>query len=179
MISRFTRRSFLLAACLATFTAVCVAQTSDQRLQEVATSETVQFTGALAQNAISAVDLALPPSVQGSDYRGAVIVRSITIVSVQNLAWEVQFRRLTTNVSTDPNTDVYLGRWSFVATDAVQNAGAGDYLYYIDGLAIPVRDDGYGGVLHLVLVNRSAAAKNAGATGYITIRVQVQQMVMS
>ena len=63
MISRFTRRSFLLAACLATFTAVCVAQTSDQRLQEVATSETVQFTAALAQNAISAVDLALPPGL--------------------------------------------------------------------------------------------------------------------
>lgn len=142
-----------------------------------ATDETVAFTGALATNAVATYDLALTPALAGVGGSAKNLVRGITIISVQNLAWEIQLRTSATNVSNDPNTDVFLGRWSFAATDAVQNAGAGDWLYYVDGLAVPYRDDDHAGKLHLVLVNRSAAGKNAGATGYLVVRTHLEPMV--
>ena len=141
---------------------------------EIATVEGTHFTGALALNASKVEHVPLRRDLWGAMLNCPLIVKAVTILSVQNLAWEIQIRRSATHTANDPGADAFLARWTFAATDAVQNDGAGDYLYYIDGNDQCYRDDDTSGLLHLVLVNRSATAKLAGATGNIVVRLNVE-----
>ena len=85
---------------------------------------------------------------------------------------EVQVFSGTPGPNADPNADRFLGRWSFVAADAVQIGSL--WYYYVDGLDIPYQDGDFGShvgaalnipQLHVRLVNRSAAAKTVAPTG--------------
>lgn len=141
---------------------------------EFKTDPTSQFRGAIAQNAAVALDLLLPPSLQDVKGTARFSIRSLTIASIQNLAWELWVwtsaarTNLTAGVTATGST--FLGRWTFAAGDAVQEAGTGDFVYYIDGLDIPYRDDDTSGKLHIDLINRSAVSKLANDPGAIIIK---------
>lgn len=131
------------------------------------------FTTEIVQNAGEDESLTLPACLAGINGNARGAVRSISIVSDENLAWEVQFWRSGTHGAT-VDALKWIGRWSFIATDAVRLAGAGSYLYYIDGLDIPYIDADNSGKLHVTLTNRSAAAKTAGANGEVVLDVRMQ-----
>lgn len=142
----------------------------------LATDPDDQFTDALATNAVENENLVLPGSLAGVNGAAQGYVRSITIVSDQNLSWELQWYQADTFQNADPEVDSFLSYWLFAAADGVQVAGTGLYRYYVDGLAIPYRDSDGSGEMHLSLVNRSATSKNAGATGEIKVTLGVEPM---
>lgn len=139
----------------------------------VSSDPAVDFVAACAQNAGIAANLVVPKSVARQGDVSASLW-GLIILSVQNLAWEVWvFGRDTVN-SGVIGSEVFLGRWTFATSDAVQIAGTGLYHYAKSGLDIPYRDYDLSGELHLVLVNRSAAAKNATTTGAVKITAVLQ-----
>lgn len=145
------------------------------------TDSLTQFRGTLAQNAGVDLDLEMsgaatvpnPTALAGvhGDCRGNL--KSLTVVSVENLAWELLLWEKSSHGTAVLGTVRFIGRWTFTATDAVRIAGAGDYFYYIDGLDVPLVDGDGTGKLHLTLVNRSAAGKSAGDAGAIQIRGRI------
>lgn len=152
---------------------------------EFKTDPTAQFTAALAQNNGIDLDLlmsgnATPPQptalagVNG-DTRGNL--KSLTIISVQNLAWELIAWESATHGTVAAGTVQFIGRWTFVASDGVQIGGAGDFYYYIDGLDEPLVDADKTAKLHFTLVNRSAVSKLANAAGAIQVRGRIAQPV--
>jgi hypothetical protein len=143
----------------------------------VRSDKDTHFTGAIAQNAGEDESITLPGCLAGINGNARGNVKSITVISDQNLAWELNLWRSATHGTADIDTDKWLARWAFVAADGVQLAGAGSYLYYIDSLDIPYVDSDNSGKLHVTLTNRSATAKNAGATGEVIVDVRIQPPV--
>jgi len=144
------------------------------------TNPTTDFRASIAQNAKVDFDLTLPTTLRGvnGDARGSL--RSLTIASIENLAWELWIWTSATHVTltgtvTAAGTNV-LGRWSFASGDGIQDV-TGDFIYYIDGLDIPYVDDDKSGKLHMSLVNRSAASKSANDAGAIQIKGRIAQPV--
>ena len=134
------------------------------------------FTGGLAQNASEDENIAIPgysSAVLGS---GAVrfFVREIRIISDQNLIWEVQLFAKDTFGTSDADTDSFLGAHQFAVADGVQNDGAGFFYYSAVGLDLFYHDADDTGEFHITLVNRSAGAKNAGATGEIVVELGLE-----
>ena len=148
----------------------------------VASKHASQFTEALTQDQISAnYDLQIGPKWS------YCFINGFSIVSTENLAWELWLFNSATNLTSDPQTDGLVGMWAFSATMAggvgftVTPAATGVanplFRYYINGNMIPYTDldynSGANGIgypkLHMRLVNRSAAAKTAGAGGALTI----------
>lgn len=146
-----------------------------------ATNPATQFRGTLAQNAGADLDLLLPPTLQGIGGTAWGSLRSLTIASIQNLAWELWIwtsathSTLTAGVTASGTN--WLGRWTFAAADAVQEAGTGDFVYYIDGLDIPYHDDDAAGKLHMTLINRSAAGKLANDAGAVQVKGRIANPV--
>lgn len=134
------------------------------------------FRGTIAQNAAAQIDALLPPTLQDVNGQARFVISSLTIVSIQNLAWEIWIWRkaarntLTAGV-TSGGSD-FVGRWTFAAGDAVQEAGTGDFVYYIDGLDIPYSDDDHSGKLHIDLINRSVTGKSSGDAGAVQVKVR-------
>lgn len=147
---------------------------------KVRTDKDVDFTAAAAQNAMITADLINNSVGAGGNARSRI--KSISILSDQNLAWEVNFFGDSNFMVNQANLDsvLFLGRWTFQVADGLQIAATGPYLYYVDGLDIPYLDaDGatppaHVGQIHVGLVNRSATAKNAGATGEIVLELGVE-----
>lgn len=149
------------------------------RLLVIDTDPTTQFIAGLAQNAETLLSWTPDVAMSASpDCRGRVV--AIAIISDQNLAWELNFwSREAGSAAASVALDSFLGRKAFATGDGLQVAGAGSYRYFASGLDIPVldedpqadRDSPYAGRIHMSLVNRSAGAKNAGATGEIKIRL--------
>lgn len=157
-------------------------------LYVLSTSSTADFQGVLATDAAATLRMALPAALGGrSRWRG------LTIMSAQNLDWEV-FLFKTSNAYT-PNAgaidSIHLaGKYRFFASDAVQIAGTGPYYYYIDGMDIPYHDLdsanaqqqpnpnvaplGNPPYINIVLVNRNAVSKSAGAAGYVQLRLAME-----
>ena len=154
----------------------------------VQSKPTVDFLDGVHVNDASAnTDLILP----GRD--PFWFVRAISIVSVQNLAWELQVYSKAVNLGGDFDTDNFLGVWQFgvlaVGPPAspgwpvgVPTASPGDSLYhfYVDGNMMPYYDadqlaasqaTGYpnNAKLHVRLINRSATPKTAGAPGAVLV----------
>ena len=139
----------------------------------ITSNPAVDFIAGCAQDAGIAADLVVPKAVARQGDVSASLW-GITILSVQNLAWEVWAFARDTGPSGVIATEVFLGRWTFSAADAVRVGGAGLYHYSKTGLDIPYRDEDLTGELHLLLVNRSVAAKNAGVTGAVKVTVILQ-----
>lgn len=151
------------------------------RLYIIDTDPAVDFIAGLAQNAEDLIHLTPDMAIGASpDCRFRLV--GCSIISDQNLAWELNFwSREAGSGAATVALDSFLGRWTFAAGDGVRIAGAGSYRYFIFGLDIPYidedprsdRDPPYNGRIHLSLVNRSAASKNAGPTGEVKVRLYV------
>lgn len=154
----------------------------------LSTSSTEDFQGALATDAAATLRMVLPAALGGrSRWRG------LTIMSAQNLDWEV-FLFKTSNAYTPKvgvvDTIQLAGKYRFFASDAVQIGGTGPYYYYIDGMDIPYHDLdsanaqqqpnpnvaplGNPPYINIVLVNRNAVSKSAGADGYVQLRLAME-----
>lgn len=125
------------------------------------------FLPTLAQNAGLPGRIPLPESVAAGRH-ARCMVQALSIVSLDNLAWEVWlFGNKLFQTTGHPELERFLGFWSFAAADARQIGATGFYHYYIDGLGVQYLDeDGHnepqaGCFLNVVLVNRSAGAKTA------------------
>jgi len=153
------------------------------------TSSTADFQGALATDAAATLRMALPAALGGrSRWRG------LTILSAQNLDWDVFLFKTSNAYNIPPGgtvDNVYLaGHYRFFASDGVQIADTGPWMYYIDGMDIPYHDLdsanaqqqpnpnvaplGNPPFINLVLVNRNAVAKSAGAAGYVQMRLAME-----
>jgi hypothetical protein len=135
---------------------------------------TVNFLDALVTNAKSDADLVLPGALAGMNGNARGRLKSITILSVENLDWEIQLYRKDAFTGASIDVDSFTARWSFVAADAVRVAGAGNYLYYIDGLDHEYVDEDNSGELHVRLINRSVASKTANAGGAIVVKFYLE-----
>lgn len=154
----------------------------------VRTDKDVDFIAGIAQNAADTANLVPPGSLAAGGHCRSII-RGISILSDQNLAWELKF--FNTNAfntgAADLDTVPFIGGWGFQAGDGTQIAATGPYYYYIDGLYIPYHCtdfDEHGtfvagakkpqGQVHVMLINRSATSKNAGATGEIVVQLLME-----
>lgn len=156
--------------------------------QLVQSVPTADFTEALTSNQISAnVDLVLPGR---NPYW---FIRAITVVSKENLDWELWlFRKAASVVGSTATfaTDPFVGIWQFNALPAgppaapgytvtpAAGGGANPFFhYYIDGNMLPYVDEDNPGVgeakLHCRLVNRNASAKTAGTNGQLQVTFYV------
>lgn len=131
-------------------------------LQLIRSDKDTAFTGGLAQNAGENANLVGLQNNQGT-------IESVIFLADQRLAWEIQFYSRDTFDNADLDLDTYLGSIRFAEGDGLQVAGAGSFKYDVHGLAIPYMDLDSSTELHVKLVNRSATAKNAGATGEVVL----------
>lgn len=164
-----------------------VAQTG--RTLRVRTDKDTQFTAALTQDHAIQVTIAPETGQAGANPapggyslplgpRMRATLRGLRILSKENLAWEVWFFGSSAFATTNADTELFLGRWTFGASDGVV-ATVGSttdtyYAYYVDGLGINLIDAAKVGNIYMRLVNRSVAAKTAGAAGEIVIELVVE-----
>lgn len=138
---------------------------------QIRTDKDVEFTGAIAQNAAENENIVVPWALPKLD----LTLTSITLISDQNLAWELCFWATDLfGSSSNMDLDNWIGNWPFQVTDGSQIASTGNYRYNIPDLNIPLRDDDGTQELHVSLVNRSATSKNAGATGEVVVTFHVE-----
>lgn len=129
----------------------------------IASDKDVDWTGALALNAGANANLVGLPANQGA-------IESISILSDQNLGWEIQVYSRDTFDNADLDLDTYLGSVRFAEGDGLQVAGAGAFRYDATNLGIAYIDSDGTREIHAKLVNRSVIGKNAGATGEIVVK---------
>jgi hypothetical protein len=137
------------------------------QLVRIRSAKGTHYTTALAQNVIDIENLGAVPA-------RVLRVRRVTLWSVQSLAWDIALFR--NNVGPQPTADLdthALVDWfPFVAADGKQTGGAGPFVYSVTSVESHYASDD--GNLYVGLVNRSAAAKNAGATGEVVIELAVE-----
>lgn len=138
------------------------------------TLTTREFTGAIAQNA--AAFASLDVKGLGVGERVDSVLRSITVVSVEDLDWEVWFFTKTGAVgnSADPDVNTLIGR-VVLPTTALQIAGAGLFTFYAEGLNTLLLDEQGTSKIHMALVQRAAAGKSAGAAGAVRLSLVLEQ----
>lgn len=137
------------------------------------TVSTRDFLEALAQDAASIATIQLPDAIGGSGTSRAII-RHLTILSVQNLAWEVVLYRRSSFHQADIDSYSILSRMRFTATDGVLIPGSGFYAYLSNNVDLPYADDDRLGRLYLMLINHSAGAKSAGAAGAVVLELHME-----
>jgi hypothetical protein len=142
---------------------------------KVVTDKDTHFTGAIAQNASEEENVALPAALAGVNGDARGIIRAFTVLSDQNLDWQLIFCSKDIFTDTDLDIDSTMLTYRFTAsTDALQIGGTGPYYYFKDGLELPYVDEDKTGELHISLVNRSATGKNAGATGEVVVKIYIE-----
>ncbi len=139
---------------------------------------TLHFTEALAQNAYEVENIRLEESIAAGRHCRSIL-RHVTIVSVQALAWEVVlFNRRAFAVDILGNSS-FLASWRFSADNGKQYGTSTLYHYHASNIDLPYWDadfidqtlprDHQGGNLHVMVVNRSLTAKSAGAAGAVRL----------
>lgn len=142
------------------------------KITPVTTEATSQFRLGLVTAA--GENLSLDVNRHGVGIRVDSIIRTMMIVSVQDLMWELWFwSKNTYNSSANPDANLLIGTWLF-GVSGMQVGGAGLYHYYVDGLYIPYRDLDQTGKIHMTLVNRSAGAKTAGDAGAVRVQLGLE-----
>ena len=163
--------------------------------QPVRSDPTVDFAEALHVNEISTnVDLILPS-------RDPLwFIRAISLVAMQNLAYELWLFSSATNLDGTIAGDRFVAYWQFGPLSGTAPATPGYpvdfvglspadglYRYYVDGNMMPYWDldqleagSVHNAKLHCRLINRSATAKDAGEAGWVQVTfysgVQGQQV---
>lgn len=152
----------------------------------VRTISTTHFTGALAQNAaavedIDAATLANTPGAAGAGLTAGKHTRcrvhGLRIISKENLAWELEFwgaKLAGTPGGAVIDTEFFFAKFGFLAADGTQATGDTFFHYYVPVLEVCYADVDQSGKIHLRLINRSAAAKTAGAGGVIVVELEVE-----
>lgn len=127
----------------------------------VRSNKDANFTEAIAAGGEERENIVAPQALAaGLDMRSRL--RTIRIISLDNLAWEVWLWSKDSFSDPDYNKNSFLGFWSFGAGDARQVGGSGVYYYYIDGLDVDYRDESFQGKIHCAIINRSVSAKTVG-----------------
>ena len=132
----------------------------------IQTDKDTHFIGALIQNAQETESITVPENYH------ELYIEAINIQADQNLDLDVYFWASDEFDNTDLDLDAFLFMINFPTTSQKQVAGANQY--YVDdtvGMAYPVPADQK---IHLSLCNRSATAKNAGATGEVVVKLFVR-----
>jgi hypothetical protein len=130
----------------------------------VTSLEASHYDTALNQHAIDIEDL-------GALSTPMVIVSRVIVWSDQNLDWDIAFfRNNTSQPDNSPLEDHGLfDLVSFVVADGLQIAGTGPFIYVRSNLEVRYFTEEQRAVIGLI--NRNAAAKNAGATGNVRIEI--------
>ena len=141
----------------------------------IITDKDTHFTGALATNVVEHEDIDYP-SDWGVLGLNEMIIESVSIQSDQNLEWDVFIWSGAENLNADLDLDTFLDYFNFPTTSGKQLGGTAQFYYasVSNNVAIPYRDNDKTSKLHISLVNRSATAKNAGATGEIVVKIAVR-----
>jgi len=126
------------------------------------------FTGSLAQHAMETENFTGLGIDDG-------VITSIIVQSDQNLAWDLYIWGTDGFDDTDLDADKLFGFVTFATTDGLRIAGANQYYYTKHDLYIPFIDLDHSEELHVGLVNRSATAKNAGATGEVVVEFVIER----
>jgi hypothetical protein len=152
------------------------------------------FRGAIAGNGTGAADSASAyadimfarGAISGEGDHGKAIIKSVRIVSIENVTYRVDFYDRTLPQATvygplqsTGNLNGLLGSVNMVAPGGTQPSAyyATGYkigtlfAYVAEGLDIPVIDMTARGQLHVNLVNISGTAKSAGDVGALHLRV--------
>lgn len=145
--------------------------TQQGHVNYVKSDSAAHFTGAIAQNAgeLESIDANNAIGITGRSRIAAVVIRS-----TENLDWELLFFATAAGNHATVGTNRFLGAIAFVAADADRVGGAGLYLYGRAGLNIPYFDLDRTSKLHVMLVNRSVAAKSAAGAGLLDVEVMLE-----
>jgi hypothetical protein len=127
----------------------------------------VNFTGALVQNAKQDAALAGLAS-------NKIRIKRVKAQSDQNLDWQYYFWKTSTTDDTDLDIDSFCGRVTIDSIQGEQIAGANQYYYDNGRTDLPYECLDGTFVLNASLVNRSAIAKIAGATGENVLEVEYE-----
>ncbi len=134
----------------------------------------IHFTGAIAQNAREDENIAT-----GMKSSHELWIESITIISDQNLEFDLYFFSKDTFSNADLDLDAFIDVVNFPVSAAKQIAAAGSYYYTSAALSLPYKDLDATAELHISLVNRSATGKNAGATGEVVVIISARPVYFS
>lgn len=136
----------------------------------IRTDKDSHFTGAIAQFAAEEENIGFPTDWATVGIQ-KVQIESLTLISDQALSYDIQFYSKDTFANTDIDSDKFVKTFKFVQGDGIQRAGANQYYYDIspDSLPYTYIDEDNSSEFHIALINRSATAKNAGATGEVTL----------
>jgi len=144
-------------------------------LYYIRSDKDTHFSGALAQNAGELESLSFPAELNAMNVR-ELVIESITIIFEQAaLEWDVYlWSKAAATTASNVDTDNFLAYVNFASTGGKQIAGTGSFYYSAFDLNLPYKDQDVnaitaGSKLHVTLVNRSATAKNAGATGEVVV----------
>ena len=149
------------------------------RIEYIESDKDNHFTGALTTNSMEVESLSFPSDWSTTE-RHECIIEGITLQSDQNLEWDVFiWAKSTAEDTSDIDLDEYLDFFNFVKTTGKQIAGSNQYYYpsLSNNVRVPYRDKDLSSKIHVGLVNRSATAKLAGATGEVKIRIVVRPII--
>ena len=146
-----------------------------KQLMKLKTVGSTQFTGTGTQHVLYTTNIT-------SVGYNQVSVRNITVVSSQNLAWEVFLFSKDTFANADVDTDSCISRIAFDTADGIQFGGAGNFYYSSmestlnagANIGVPYIDEDRSSELHVGLINRSSTPKEAGTYGPIAITFLVE-----
>ena len=146
------------------------------QLEYITTATGTNFTGSIAQNSMHAIVSMDYPQAWGLNELYDMVIEAITLQSDQNLDWEVWLWSSSGANDTTLDDDAFVDQFNFPAPTGVRIAGAGQYYYNcpVNNRRVPYRDADNSSRVHIGLVNRSATAKLAGATGEVKIRLAVR-----
>lgn len=143
-----------------------------------ATDPAVHFTGALAPSGIATADLVLPLAI-GAGGHCRSLLRHLVVLSKEQRAWEIALFTRRSFQTGPVGASAFLASWQFTAASGKQY-GTSPYYYQAQNINLPYQDldfadqtlpiESRGGMLHVMLVNRSQAdSKSAGDAGLIEI----------
>lgn len=158
---------------------------TEQRVLYLRSNAATDCTGVLFQNEACNISLKLHGQVAPgvSPRADEVLIRSITILSIQNLAWDINIYTKDTRNTEDIDADTFLDYVSFTAANGLQttpNVGGTAYRYQSRDLNIRYRDmdaveeTSTTSEIHLQIVNRSTSFKEADASGKIVVIVTAE-----
>lgn len=128
-----------------------------------------EFTGAIAQYAmeLEALGWITSPKIR---------IVKVAMEADQALDWRLIFWSKSTADDTDLDVDSFEGDVELdMASFGFQIAGAGQYYMEVDGLDIYYANENGSKVCQVALQNLSATAKNAGATGEVTVKLTYEE----
>lgn len=137
-------------------------------IEYIRSDKDIHFTGAITENAKEDENIQLPANWR-NNHLNSILIRNISIISDQNLEWDLFLWSKDTADDTDLDADTFVDFINFQATIGKQIGGSGQYYYSLSNLFIPYYDDDNTGKIHCSIINRSVTAKNAGATGEIVV----------